>query len=277
MTVRRLLAALLGALFLLAATSGVAAAAPQGSAYLRLAHLSPDTPAVDVYVASAADPGNSFVVPAVTYGAVSDYRSLDPGGYVISMRAAGAAADAPPVISTTLEARPGEAYTIAGTGLNTELGLSVLDDSVAVPPAGRAAVRVVNAAVSAPAVDVAPAGGGSWATGVQFAQATGYQDCPIGTWDVTVSAAGRPAATLAVTLDANSSYTVLLVDRGGALAAELYRDSTGAGVVPAGGVDTGLGGAVSGGLVVQLAVAAVAVLLAGLVLVRRANAGRADR
>jgi len=39
---------------------GVAfAAQPEGPAYLRLAHLSPDTPSVDVYVDSAADPSRS--------------------------------------------------------------------------------------------------------------------------------------------------------------------------------------------------------------------------
>lgn len=276
MTVRRLtvvctvlVALLLGA--------GVAVAAPTGPAYLRLAHLSPDTPAVDVYVASAADPDASFVVPAVAYGAVSDYRALDPGDYVISMRAAGAAADAPPVISTTLQARSGAAYTVAGTGLSAELGLTVLDDRVAVPPPGRAAVRVVNAAVSVPSVDVSPGGGGSWATGVQFGRATGYQDCPIGTWTVTVSSAGRAATTLPVTLDANSSYTVLLVDRDGALAAELHRDATGAAVVPVGGVDTGLGGGSGGDLAAPIAIAAAAILLAGLLLVRRAAGARTDR
>ena len=54
-------AAVGAALGLLVAVAAPAMAADE--AYLRLAHLSPDTPKVDVYVASVADPGNSIVVP----------------------------------------------------------------------------------------------------------------------------------------------------------------------------------------------------------------------
>ena len=78
-----------------------------GDSYLRLAHLSPDTPKVDVYVASVSDPAQSFVVPGVGYGAVSAYQPLPSGSYVISMRGAGAPADSPAVISTSVDARPG--------------------------------------------------------------------------------------------------------------------------------------------------------------------------
>ena len=93
-----LVAAAVGsALGLLLALSTPALAA--SDAYVRLAHLSPDTPNVDVYVSSVADPRDSFVVPGVGYGAVSPYRALAPGSYVVSMRGAGAAADSPPVIS----------------------------------------------------------------------------------------------------------------------------------------------------------------------------------
>ena len=68
-----LVAAVGAALGLVLAAAAPAMAADQ--AYLRLAHLSPDTPKVDVYVASVADPGNSIVVPGVGYGAVSPYRA----------------------------------------------------------------------------------------------------------------------------------------------------------------------------------------------------------
>ena len=83
-----LVAAVGAALGLVLAAAAPAMAADQ--AYLRLAHLSPDSAKVDVYVASVADPGNSIVVPGVGYGAVSSYRPVAPGSYVVSMRAAGA-------------------------------------------------------------------------------------------------------------------------------------------------------------------------------------------
>ena len=196
-----------------------------------------------MYVASVADPAQSFVVPGVGYGAVSAYRPLSPGTYVISMRGAGAAADSPAVISTSLDARPGGAYTVAGVGMSAELGLSVLTDKLQTPAAGKASVRVINGAASAPSVDVGPANGQAWAGPVEFGTDTQYVDVPLGTWNLKVSAPGRPDLTTPCQLDANSVYTVLLVDRGGSLTAELLTDSAGSKVVPAGGVNAGYGGA----------------------------------
>jgi hypothetical protein len=241
LTLRRLAALVAVAAAALLAVPGLAFAQP-GEAYLRLAHLSPDTPKVDVYVASVADPARSFVVPGVGYGAVSPYRSLPAGPYVVSMRGAGAPADSPAVISTSIDARPGSAYTVAGTGLSAQLGLSVLDDKLQTPAAGKASVRVINGAVSAPAVDVGPANAPAWAGSVEFGTDTAYVDVPLGTWNLQVSAPGRPTVTLPCELDANSVYSVLLVDRNGTLEAELLTDSAGSAVVPAGGIDAGYGG-----------------------------------
>jgi Domain of unknown function (DUF4397) len=239
---RRWLTVLVTAVGLLPAGPAVAAAQSSTPSYLRLAHLSPDTPQVDVYVTSAADPSRSFVVPGVGYGAVSSYQPLPSGSYVISMRGAGAAADSPAVISTSVDARPGAAYTVAGVGLSAELGLSVLTDKLETPAPGKASVRVINGAASAPAVDVGPANGPTWAGPVEFGTDTPYVDVPLGTWNLKVSAPGRPDLTTPCQLDANSVYTVLLLDRDGSLRTELLTDSAGSAVVPRGGVDAGYGG-----------------------------------
>jgi hypothetical protein len=92
--IRTAVVALLLALALVGAPAVALATTPaqDSPAYLRLAHLSPDTPTVDVYVDSAADPSRSFVVPGVGYGVVSQYQPLAPDSYVISMRPAGAPA-----------------------------------------------------------------------------------------------------------------------------------------------------------------------------------------
>jgi hypothetical protein len=44
------------------------------------------------------------------------------------MRPAGAPASSPPVISTSVDARPGAAYTVAGMGRSADLGLTVYFD-----------------------------------------------------------------------------------------------------------------------------------------------------
>ncbi len=85
---------------------------------------------------------------------MSQYQPLPPDSYVISMRPAGADAASPPVISATVDARSGAAYTVAGTGKSANLGLSVLNDKLDIPPAGKAGVRVINAALSVPSADV---------------------------------------------------------------------------------------------------------------------------
>ena len=270
-------AALLALVGLGGAPAALAAAPASGApAYLRLAHLSPDTPTVDVYVDSAADPSRSFVVPGVGYGAVSDYKPLPPDSYVISMRPAGAPAGSPPVISTSVDARSGAAYTVAGTGRSADLGLSVLNDKLDVPPAGKASVRVINAALSTPTADVGPTNGPVWAQDVKFGTETNYVDCPLGKWDLKVTS-GDTAKNVPLTLEQNSSYTVLLVDKGNGLEAQIKRDSTGAGTVPTGGVDTGLGGAagpdplrVAGGAAAAALVAALLVVA----VVRRRAGGR---
>ena len=267
-----LLLALVGPAIGLAAPA-VALAAPADTppAYLRLAHLSPDTPKVDVYVNSAADPSRSFVVPGVGYGAVSQYQPLPPDSYVISMRPAGADASSPPVISATVDARSGAAYTVAGTGKSANLGLSVLNDKLDIPPAGKASVRVINAALSVPSADVGPVNGPVWVQDVAFGTETGYVDCPLGKWDLAVTSSGT-SSTVPLTLQENSTYTVLLIDKGTGLEPQVTRDSTGAGMVPSGAIETGLGGA-AGPDLLPAAVGGVAVLLlVGLAVVRSRRA-----
>ena len=222
--------------------AGTTVASAATDAYVRLAHLSPDTPQVDVYVASVSSPATSFVVPGVGYGAVSPYRPLPAGAYVVSMRLAGASSASPPVISTTVDARPGGAYTIAGTGMSAALGLTVIADQLTPPAAGKAAVRCVNGAASVPAVDVGRAGAEPWATDVRFATTTDYSEVPPGSFPLHVAVAGKPAVDLPVTLAANSVYTVLLVDEKGTLAARLILDSAGNPAMPIGSVETGAGG-----------------------------------
>lgn len=262
MTRRLALAVLVPVALLVAgapAAMGAAPAAAQGSGYLRLAHLSPDTPHVDVYVASVSAPSRSFTAKGVGYGALSPYQAVQPDTYTISMRAAGAAPDTPPVLTTTLTVQAGAAYTVAGLGKYAELALRVLNDDLTMPPAGQSRVRVVQATTKAPSIDVSVKGGSTVASGVGFAQTTGYNTVPAGDWTLLAGPPGQQPTELPVKLETTGVYTVLLVDKNGSLAAELHTDAMGSGpVVPAGGVETGLGGTAGPGIALTLVGAGLA-------------------
>jgi Domain of unknown function (DUF4397) len=259
---------------------GLPAASAAGTGMLRLAHLSPDTPAVDVYVDSVSDPSADLTLPAVGYGAVSDYREVPPGTYTISMRSAGAAQDSPPVLSTTVQVAAGTARTVAGVGHFSDLGLRVLDDDLTPPPPGRARMRVVAAAATAPTLDVTLPGGRSLASGLAFAGTSGYVDVPAGSTTLTVTPSGSAAVPLPVAVSAGSVYSVLVLDRsGGGLTVRPVLDAAGPGVVPRGGVPAGEGGTArrgSGALAVGATGIAVAAG-AGLLLTARPRRRRPGR
>ena len=111
-----------------AAAAAHASSATTGTGWIRLAHLSPNTPAVDVYLYSFNNPNAMIVLHHVSYGTVSPYESVEAGDYSVAMRAAGASASSAPVLSTSVTIAAGHAYTVAGMGPESGLRLQVLDD-----------------------------------------------------------------------------------------------------------------------------------------------------
>ncbi|MEU7620448.1 DUF4397 domain-containing protein [Micromonospora rifamycinica] len=273
---RRLLAAagtlLLGAA--VAVTGAVPATAAAGDVgYVRLAHLSPDTPAVDVYL-SAAGNGTPQVFPAVGYGVVSRYLPLAAGRYAVAMRQAGAPASEPPVLTTEVAVEAGRAYTVAGVGRYADLGLRVLADDLSAPAAGQAKVRIVQASVRAPVVDVTADDGPTIADAVRFATTTDYRQVEPGRWRLRLGGGSGPTTDAEVTLAGGRVYSLLVLDgKRGGLTTELREDARDGGVAPAGGVPAGAGGLAVGGLgtypKVAGGLAAGAVLVGTTVLVRR--------
>lgn len=245
---------------LTAALAGaVPAAADQQQSFLRLAHLSPDTPQVDVYLTAFGRPDFHERINGVGYGVVSDYQTVQPGEYTVAMRPTGADPATKPVISTTLTAQKGRAYTVAGLGSFSDLALKVLNDEISLPPAGQARMRVVNAAPHAGDLSIKRAG-----TAViertAFGDASSYVYVPAGATQLTVAPVESAPTNLPVTLKAGGVYTVLVLEEGGALSAGVRQDAMGAAVVPHGAIETGLGAPASGdtGLLLVLLVAAAA-------------------
>ncbi|GAB3984949.1 DUF4397 domain-containing protein [Plantactinospora veratri] len=253
------------------------ATAPVG--YVRLAHLSPDTPAVDVYLGPADGTTEPQVFKAVGYGVLSPYLPLPTGPYAVAMRRAGAPSGDPPVLTTGVSVKPGGAYTVAGVGRYAELGLKVLDDDLSAPADGRAKVRVVQASVRAPVVDVTVAAGPSIADAVPFATTTPYHQVEPGRSKLRVSATGAKATTADVSLRNGTVYSLLVLDaEAGGLTTELRVDARGGVVVPDGGVDAGAGGTAGpGGPAYRLGLASVGALGAVVVVAVARSAARRRR
>jgi hypothetical protein len=274
---RTLFAAALGAGFVLVTPSGAGAASAE-EGLLRLAHLSPDTPAVDVYVDSVSDPGDGtalLTVPGVSYGTISDYQGVPAGVYTVSMREAGADPTAPPVLSTTVEVGTEDARTVAGVGRFDDLGLEVLEDDLRLPPSGQARVRVISAAAAAPTLD-ASVGGVGVATDLAFAEAGNYAVVPGDAGSLQLTVDGEPSE-LPLDLAAGSVYSLFVLDRPeGELTVRTVLDAAGSGVGPTGGVETGAGGTAAGGLAPAVVGGAAGVaVLTSLLLARRSRSGPA--
>src|SRR5579863_6725333 len=71
--------------------------------WIRLAHLSPNAPAVDVYLYSIGNSSAMTVLHHVSYGTVSNYETVPAGDYTVAMRGAGKPASSTPVLSTSVD------------------------------------------------------------------------------------------------------------------------------------------------------------------------------
>jgi hypothetical protein len=216
-----------------------AASASTGTGYLRLAHLSPNTPAVDVYLYSFGDPSAMVVLKHVAYGEVSPYEQVAAGEYTVAMRSAGAAASSKPVLSTTIDVTAGDAYTVAGMGPFAGIRLQVIDDRLTTPP-NKALVRVIQASMHQTKVTVT-AGSTTLGRNLDFTAVTRYKAVSPGT--VTVNAAGTTEhGSTQFTLAANTIYTFVVLDNSGELKVTGLVDSAGSNAMPIGGASTGFGG-----------------------------------
>jgi hypothetical protein len=223
-----------------AAATAYASSATSGTGWIRLAHLSPNTPAVDVYLYSFGNSNARIVLHHVAYGTVSLYEAASPGVYSVAMRAAGASATSPPVLSTSVTLQAGHAYTVAGLGPESGLRLQVLDDSLTTP-AGKSLVRVIQASLKQQTVKFTCSCGGTIVPKAAFASVSSYAPIPPGTW--TMAAIGTGAkASKPVSLVAGTVHTEVVLDGPNGLEIVNLLDAAGAGRPPVGGTLTGFGG-----------------------------------
>lgn len=213
-----LVVTLLGALLAAGATAGVAQdgtpanETQDGTAQVRIVHAVPNAPAVDVAV------DGETVLENVTFGAASDYLSVDAGLRQVAVTAAN---DSEAVYyDETLPIQPGT-YTVAVAG---EVGDDaavpftpvILLDEGTEPDADEALVRLAHLAPDAPAVDVTVAEtGATLFENVSFANSSDYRNVSAGNYTLELrpadDEAADPVATVNVTLDNATAYTASAV------------------------------------------------------------------
>lgn len=139
----------------------------QINAQLRVAHLSADAPAVDVWV------DGTRVLSNVPFKVYSEYLDVPAGARNVHVTPAGATS--PVVIDATVDLAENTAYTVAATELLSQNDLIpiVLVDNRATQD-GSAHVRFVHTSADAPAVNVAVSSGPTLFSDVEFREASGY-------------------------------------------------------------------------------------------------------
>ena len=179
------------------------------TATLRVAHMSPDAPAVDVYL------DNETAVSGAEFGDVTDFIETTPGERVVTITAADNRSAV--VFNSTVPFSAG-AYTVMATG---EVGQNasqpfaplVLSDNTTAPGENASNVRLVHAVPDAPPVDVTVEDNNTTLfDNVTFGNTSSYATVPAGEYTLEVRAAtpddnGTIVTTVDVDLDNETTYT----------------------------------------------------------------------
>lgn len=180
---------------------------PTAEASLRVAHLSPDAPNVDVWL----DGAMVAALTDVPFGAVSAYLTVPAGDHNVQVFATGTSTGA--VIDADVTLTADTAYTVAATGelLQQDLQPLVLVDNDMPTVAGNSLVRFVHLSPDAPAVDVVVTGGATLFPNTSFRGSTSYGSVTAGMYDLEVQLASNQAVALTIpglVLTGGTNYTV---------------------------------------------------------------------
>ncbi|MEF8881700.1 MAG: DUF4397 domain-containing protein [Halapricum sp.] len=180
-----------------------------GEGRIRVAHMSPNAPNVDIYL------NGNAVLEDVPFGAVSQYLSVPAAEHEVTITPAGAPDTE--VFSGPVTVAADTDYTIAATGeigddADEPFAPLVLEDDTSEVADDEARLRVIHASPDAPAVDVTAAGGDVVLfDGVSFGE-SGYATVGAGDYTVEIrgdtdSNDGDVVADFDVSLEGGEIYT----------------------------------------------------------------------
>jgi hypothetical protein len=175
-----------------------------GEARVRVAHFSPDAPAVDILI------GGERVVQGLRFREVSGYLAVPAGSYEVGVAPAGGS----PIFTVSLTVGEGQVVTAWANGLLGGSGgqafkVTPTVDFEAEPVAEEARVRVLHGSADAPAVDVL-VDDTAVVSGLTFGNATDYLSLEAGTYNVKIRASGTTTIVFdgPLTVEGGQAYTV---------------------------------------------------------------------
>ncbi len=182
---------------------------PMGSAMVRVAHMAPNAPNVDVYLDGTA------VLEDVPFGAVSDYLEVQPGERQVRITPAGDSETT--VFEGAVPVEAGTTYTVTAIGEVGDMADQsfeplILSGEGEAPGSDTARVRVVHASPDAPAVDVTLAStGDALVDGLAYGESA-TAEAPAGDYTLEVRPDtegndGEVVGTFDVSLAGGQTYT----------------------------------------------------------------------
>ena len=192
------------------APTGTTLAADDGeTAGLRVAHASPDAPAVDVYV------DGTKAVSSLSFRSVTDYLEPSTGSREVAVKVAGTDTTVFGPVTLDLAA---EDYTAVARGEvgsdDTEFTVDVLEDTNGANLGDEARVRAIHASPDAPAVDVTVDDDAlTLFDDLSYGSSSGYTTVPAGSYEAEIRPAGggEPVFEADVDLSAGSTDTAFAV------------------------------------------------------------------
>ena len=177
----------------------------KGQAKVRVVHLSPDAPAIDVFAAPMGSTESAKVVSNLAFGKASDYVLVNSGGWNFDVKAAGT--DTTALMLDGMTVSEGRTSTLFAVGLlNGRPALSGVPvvDARATP----SRLRVLHASPDAPAMDVY-LNGFRELRNVRYKTISNYFDVLPGEHRIQIVPAGKTLAQGPVVID-----TALNVEKG---------------------------------------------------------------
>jgi hypothetical protein len=238
LNIAKLTSAVLALAVGLSTTAPLAFAQTNAKASVRVAHASPDAPAVDVYINDRKTLSN------LSFKKITAYTALDAGTYTVKIFPVSANGQGNPTLQTQVTLNSGWDYTIAAVGKLENIQARVISDNLNVPGAGKTKIRAYHFSPNAPSVNVGVKNGNNLVLGLAFPNATDYLTVDSGKYNLVVQNASNNEQVLEIpnaNLTSNAVQSVFvfgLVGENPALSHVITTDRKAAGTPATGAKDS---------------------------------------